>query len=281
MTSKLTIATCFHERPLIARMFCEQIQRLKKEYPINCVVAVSDMYSAKLCIEYNIQFVCVQNKPLGNKWNAAVEAATNTNCEYVMIIGDDDFFNQELLDLYIPFMEKGTPYFGVDSIYFLDAKTKQANVFTYYRSRLIGAGRCIARWVLQKYGYQYPIEYSKKVRTRELKAKQGQVKYLPMDLAEYQNGVGYGVLCGQEKFLLFDSELDRGLDNSCEMYLSSCGIVPLQLKTTMPLITDIKTGTNISSHEAISVNDNIVGVATYEEATRFLGTREMDILKTI
>ena len=203
-----------------------------------------------------------------------------TDCEYVLILGDDDFISAELLDLYIPYMEKGIPYFGVDSITFCDTATRSASIFRYDRSRLVGAGRCIAKWVLDKYGYHYPIEYSKNVDTRELYCKEGDIVYLPKELALYQNGVGYGILCGEEKFMLFDS-IDRGLDNSCEMHLCNHGIIPLQIKTATPLIVDIKSGSNMWDYKHIMNSPNIEGYTDFNAALSFLSDGEKQIIYTL
>jgi hypothetical protein len=249
-------------------MFCEQIKRLRIETPIDVAIAVSDMEGAKLCIEYDFPFVPTQNKPIGNKWNAALQLSVQQKNEYIL----------DLIEYYVLTKE---PYFGLKSLCFADALNKKAVRFDYFRSRLVGAGRMIRTDIVDKYGYFVDMQYHKAVSNRDLHCEAGQSYSVPYDMALYHNGVGYGVIASEPRMEMFSPELNSGLDNSFEMYMVLRGIIPKQINSEMPVLTDIKSGENLWSFEHIKGSKDVVGEVDYEWSIRMLGSVEKQLLQSI
>lgn len=275
----ITIVSCFHGRPLIAQMFCEQILRLQKSgYNVKAVVAVSDMEGARLCVQYGFDFVPIQNTPVGNKWNAAVDHACKVSEGYIIILGDDDFIGDDYFEAIQPYIDRGERYFGLSSLCFSDAQNKKAIEFEYFRSRLVGAGRVIHSDVLRQYGYFVKMQYHKTIESRSLKCKQGETKWIPKDIALYQNGVGFGVIASEPQMRAFAPKLNSGLDNSFELYFVSRGVMPVQIKTKVPVLTDIKSGSNMWSFEHISKDKNVKVMIDYDFSIRMLSDVEKHYL---
>lgn len=142
---KIHVLTACWKRPEITRICFEGIKRLGLE----ATAAISEESYIPMCEEYGINWVMVQNRPVGNKWNAGMGEALKKDWDYVMILGSDDIVSDSLLDLYKPYMGKYY-MFGVDSCYFYHKGT--IKYLRNYKDSLqmsVGAGRMLYRGLVE------------------------------------------------------------------------------------------------------------------------------------
>lgn len=97
---RIAIVTAMDKRPVVTRLFCMRFVKLKTYcesvgIELICCAAVTtgDNESAALCTEFGIRFIPYANKPLGAKWNAAVNFARSFEPRIYVICGDDDLLS--------------------------------------------------------------------------------------------------------------------------------------------------------------------------------------------
>ncbi len=224
-----------HERPMVSELWAYHTTRMLKESRIDHTfqIAVSDDASARVCKDYNLDFVRTENNPIGAKWNAALTAALEKEWDYLLISGDDDVLSPELIQIAKREFHKHTPHFGFRQIYFLCAKYKKAVKFgpSTRNKNLIGAGRFIHRSAIEKIGSNW-----------------------------------------------WESELNKGLDNSLEKILTENGFPSVAIETDRPLMADVKTSKNIWS---FSKHRNYSEPVSFEDATAFFYPEDLQRLSEI
>jgi len=148
-TTKLLIYLAVWKRPYITEICFNGINRLRThpDYDVQAVAAISEESMIPLCEKYGIDWVMVENTPLGAKKNKGLQYCKQFDFEYLMEIGSDDLITNELLTHYKPYLKHG--FIGVKDLAYLDSKTGdcvrvQSNNSTY------GAGRIISREFLEK-----------------------------------------------------------------------------------------------------------------------------------
>lgn len=161
------------KRPEILKLVINSLNNFvenNKNYKFSVVYIVSPEDPDKEKIDEIVKntecryiIVFFQNTYVGAKMNAGISAILNEDYDYIMNCGSDDLLNPLLMRLLSPCIEKKTPFFGIDSVYFLDYKTNQAAYFQHYNIPFsVGAGRMIAKEVINKcfqvYGYLYTPE---------------------------------------------------------------------------------------------------------------------------
>ncbi len=151
---KVHVLTALWKRPEITRICFEGIKRLGVE----ATAAISEESYIEMCEQYGINWVMVQNRPVGNKWNVGMEEALKKDWDYVMILGSDDIVSDYLLELYKPLMGKYY-MFGVDSCYFYHKGTIKK--FSGYADKLnmsVGAGRMLHRSLVEDCKPLWPLQ---------------------------------------------------------------------------------------------------------------------------
>ena len=107
---------------------------------------------------YGFDVVMTPNEPLGLKQNKLIEYIKNNyDFDYMMHLGSDDIINPDLLSLYMPFMIKKLPFFGIGDVYFWKYKSDKMQLLKdYNENHAIGGARMISRELLDQCGDIYP-----------------------------------------------------------------------------------------------------------------------------
>jgi hypothetical protein len=124
------------------------------DHQVTLIAAVSDDEHAALAAEAGATVVETANRPLGRKFNAALQAAEGADADAVLIMGSDDFLCPVVAGALLAACVAGVPYVGLQDLYFLDLPTGQLRYWRGYRgSRMgepIGAGRLLRRELLDR-----------------------------------------------------------------------------------------------------------------------------------
>lgn len=109
-----------------------------------------------------IAYTVHENKPIGRKFSKGLHDALSMQWEYMMPIGSDDIIHPDLFGYYILEIEKGTKYFGTDSIVLMHPEKNRAKIFKIppgNRIGMIGPGRMIHRSIVEHFdGHLWPAE---------------------------------------------------------------------------------------------------------------------------
>lgn len=161
---KICVLTCFHERAPMSEIFLHGIARLKASIPwveleVFAGITETDEASVTLAKKWGANYVTCPNSPISNKWNRALAKAALLEWDYILIMGDDDIASPELFYIYREAIEHGEHFFGIRSIFFLEAETGRAYHFRYPDSgpnstRTIGAGRMISRKACERASFK-------------------------------------------------------------------------------------------------------------------------------
>lgn len=152
MSSKvnLFIYLAIWKRPEITELCFIGIERLKKhpKYNINVLAVISEPEMIPLCEKYEVIWILHENLPLGKKKNYGLAHLANFNFDYVMEIGSDDLITNDLLDLYLDYIDK-YHFFGVSDAAYIESETGECRRLTYGASTY-GAGRLMSRKLLEQ-----------------------------------------------------------------------------------------------------------------------------------
>ena len=157
---KIGILTAVWQRPRITRIFAEGIKRLQKKFVITPVIVGSEgEASMSLCREYGFMYLERPNEPLGRKFNEGLQVFKSTDVDYVIIMGSDDLVSDNLIEAYMPYMEKGKDMMGILDVYFYDMLKKELHYLYGYglkkqdrhrKGETLGMARCIKRSVIER-----------------------------------------------------------------------------------------------------------------------------------
>lgn len=148
---KIRILIPLWKRPVVTRFCFEGVKRLqaesKHEIDVSCVL--SEPEYIELCAEFGFNWAFSLNLPLGDKMNTGIKSTLKYKYDYLMIMNSDDVIEAELLDRYYePFFESRNPYFGIDTVTYVNWSTKEAREFKYDYT-VLGIGKCIRKDVVE------------------------------------------------------------------------------------------------------------------------------------
>lgn len=168
---RLAIVTCVYKRHRLAEVVLGTYRRLQAAL---ANVAAIDLLavgsegatSRRLCEDAGFDYVEFPNSPLSRKWNEAVRQARRYDPDAVVIVGSDDVISPALLRSYCTELRRGHLLFGVRDLHFFDVRSARLGYWPGYQTidsaRVgdpIGFGRCIARPILQRTGWNlWPSE---------------------------------------------------------------------------------------------------------------------------
>lgn len=138
----LVIAT--HRRVEITKNLIQKL--LKEQNDIEIVVSVTDPEEAKQF--KNCHIVLCSNKPLGNKWQKAIDKAKELNPEGIIILGSDDELCEGYVDNIRHLHFKGFHFIGVKQYYV--KHNRKLYFFNYKPDQPIGGGRFYSKALLDK-----------------------------------------------------------------------------------------------------------------------------------
>lgn len=272
-----------HQRPQIAELFCMAAINLKENtrgHNVHIRALVSDEESRQLCKRYGIGITTTVASPLGRKMNTGIEAILDYDFDYLLKIDDDDVVHPDLLNIYSPYMQARIHYFGVKQIYVLCSQTRQALYwkYKYNTAKLFGPGKMLSRQCLVNTGYKIGVKALRNIQHHGITIKQGAYAFLPAYQAKYLHAMEYAEIVTGAQFKLYKDEQTKSLDYESEMNLVFNGYPPVEIETDKPLITDVKSGTNIWSYNNLTQYGTPV---TFEEATAFWTTEMLQYFNTL
>jgi len=151
---KIGILSAMWQRPGIFEIFATGINRLRDQFDITPVIVGSEGEVSKaLCKKYGFLYLERPNNPLGRKFNAGLQVFKIFPVDYVIIMGSDDLISNNLIETYMPYMEKGHDLIGILDIYYYDILTKKLHYWPGYgncqkdkkrRNEPLGLARCIS-----------------------------------------------------------------------------------------------------------------------------------------
>jgi hypothetical protein len=166
-----------------------------------------------------------------------------------MIMGDDDIPDSRLMKYYEHFIANNYHYFGVKDVFFYNAPTGHSMKFEYqYKyDKLIGCGRMISRFALERSCAFVGVAPHNKLKIGEVFFEVGFEKFINKHLADYLLDLNAIVISSDVEYNLFGKDLNSGLDFHSESLLVMNGFYPKAIVSERPLITDVKTEQNIWS----------------------------------
>ena len=151
----ISIISAIWQRPLLTDIFLDSLLRYKRDYGIDSVVAGSEKRNtANKCAMRGITYVEVPNKPLSGKFNAAARKAVEKfNPKALLILGSDDFVDDNLIKNYIHVIDEAQ-VFGIVDCYFYHTGSKEAMYWKGYtnfrQGETIGMARMVRTEVFNK-----------------------------------------------------------------------------------------------------------------------------------
>jgi hypothetical protein len=141
------------QRHDLTKVMFKHLRKLQKKFDFGVVVAGSEKEkSKKLCAGF--KYIETPNKPLSNKNNAMLKASKDFDPKGVVILGSDDFIDENVVKYYYNLIEQGTKKVqGFTDLYFYGTHNKK---LSHYNTGIksYGAGRFFPRSVLDKVNFK-------------------------------------------------------------------------------------------------------------------------------
>lgn len=165
---KIAIITAVHQRLLITELFYQRLFKTINSggipFEFEVFVAGDDPSHKALCNEFEYNWVDVDNRYLGLKFNKAMEAARTCNPDYVMTLGSDDLILPQLFTYYEEYMDQSTEFFGINTMHFYNAGTNEMKLFNknYKSPQTLGVGRMYSKELLNRFNwYIWPYKVNR------------------------------------------------------------------------------------------------------------------------
>jgi len=243
---KICLTTCMHQRSAVTRLFLMRFVKLQAycrligiDLSMASAVTKGDKESAALCDEFGVRYIPFENKPLGAKWNAAINLALSLVPDYIVITGDDDLISTKYFDLLKSRVGNWSMNFGVWTAYVLEKK--RCGMFKHKERRPIGSGTCLDAVELKELVSYLPFEWHRSAKGSEFDRK----PILSWHLAHHLEKLLYGKISGPSQVRLFPDQINSALDFNRDIILADRGIIIETIETEEPLIVCIKSGKNI------------------------------------
>ena len=165
---KISIVTAIHGRPKELSMFLQNFKKYseanKRYFHFHLIIAGDENEKTSFNVLENSRVRChfkqVENRPLGNKFNAALQVAKEIDNDYVIMTGSDDLIHPALFDKYLAKILFNYPDFiGVEDCYFYNIITKEALYWDGYKDerkgQSVGSYRMFSRSLCRKLDYEF------------------------------------------------------------------------------------------------------------------------------
>ena len=231
------------------RVCLEGVKRLMsydpERFQIIPFAVCSTPEDAAVLSEYGITHCTFENTYLGAKKNFGLQRALELiDFDYMLEIGSDDLIANKLLDIYEPYMLQKALMLSVDTCYFIETATGRTAYWT--TDLILGGARAIHVSLLEKMN-KVEFRFTQSIGGIDFDYRAKQVVLMAVNSAENYEKWNYGTCTGNKGFFLWNHEIQSGLDtNSHQRLIHETGATDTQIKTTEPLIVDLKTGENIN-----------------------------------
>lgn len=167
---KIILLTCVWARHKLTKIFLEYYQSLKNKLSetidlILVAVGSEGQKSYQLCEQYKFEYYEHPNNPVSDKWEYAIQLTKSYNPDGVIIMGSDDFVNEQLILHYIQFLNEGVLFAGLTDSYFFDLQSTELIHWKGYGGKIkdngmpkrlgetIGACRLLSKKLLEILDY--------------------------------------------------------------------------------------------------------------------------------
>ena len=143
---KLVIIMAVWKRHELTELALNHLKKLQKKKKFEVVIAGSEGEKSRNLVEpFGFEYIETSNDFLTVKNNAMTLKAKEMNPDGVVILGSDDFVNENVIDKYFELIEEGFDgVFGFGDLYFYDTKT-QKMIHHDSGEKSFGAGRFYSR----------------------------------------------------------------------------------------------------------------------------------------
>jgi len=146
MITKLCVVTANHLRENVLRLYCEGIERLRRQSDIEIIsIIVGDENSVTQ--DYDCIHIPYPNTFVTDRFNAGFIAAKEYSPSHVMIMGSDNIFSIEILN---EMSKHDSNFMGVRDILFIACDGKHKGQCIYLLSSVIGCCRVMSADLLDK-----------------------------------------------------------------------------------------------------------------------------------
>lgn len=151
----ISIVSAIWQRHALTEIFLDSLVRYKRDYGIDAVVAGSEGRKTQdKCTMRGIGYVEVKNSPLSGKFiKASQKAVVKYNPKALLILGSDDFVDDNLIKNYIKIIDEAD-VFGLLDCYFYDSISKQSMYWKGYtnfrKGETIGMARMVSTKVFHR-----------------------------------------------------------------------------------------------------------------------------------
>lgn len=94
--NRIALITWLYKRPEISRKVLEYYSK----FPLVLIIAVGTE-SSHLCEGLPVNYHEMPNFPLGAKWNKAFQLTKEIECDYVLVVGSDDYLCANTMNFYL------------------------------------------------------------------------------------------------------------------------------------------------------------------------------------
>lgn len=142
----------FWMRPKVSEIFWANIKHQRSRgLNIEVVAIVNDNANKRLAEQHTEHIIEHPNNVVGMRWNRGIEYCKDLDFNRMLILGSDDIFSKELIELYSKHKD---PYIGLKDATAIDLYNKRFRYFRGYHRRdrigeSVGSGRYLSRDVLE------------------------------------------------------------------------------------------------------------------------------------
>ena len=126
----------FWNRIEVSKIFWDNIKHQKERgLNIEVVAVVSEVKNIMLAKKHTQHVIECSNNNIGDKWNKGIEYTRQFSYDYLLIIGSDDIFSKDLIDLYL---KRNCDYIGLEDATAISLYSKQFRHFDGYKTKRRG-----------------------------------------------------------------------------------------------------------------------------------------------
>jgi hypothetical protein len=250
---KIQILTAMYGRPEVSRKMIAHtkwwMEMLLMRHGIGCEVfaSVSGADSVQVCEDLGVDYIEVENNPLGLKWNRGLQhVLENKVWDYLLILGDDDFLHYDAIACYVEAMKKRKHYVGFGDLYFVEPAKLRALYYSYqaegyHQNKTIGAGRLVSRQAIEAAAWKCEVVMNRNIDRFMMGGKY----VVPVAVADWFYGNNFLHEHKPTQARIWRNDQNKGLDAEFDLQLVLAGYPPLRIETEKPVVLDWKTETNI------------------------------------
>ena len=270
----LILIPCW-KRPEITEICFRGLQRLRRSslVDIDTLTIISEPDYRELTKRYNIRNTFFVNTPLGRKKNHGLQVAMKKKWDYLMEINSDDLIHTSLIEeVYLPHLEKGEDYLGIENFCFLNSETGQMK--QYASKTVYGIGRIYSRKAVMEAAKVQPIKALETCMgdfTPQGYMVQGERADVKPEAATSLIRADFARKDGKIKYKLWNDKAERGMDNYSDIMMNRAGYTCKQILTEKPLAVDIKSKVNLwafnpDAGEDYSLKEFMEGLSSTEKS---------------